>query len=120
MTGPVPRRVPGYRRWTALASTCAAEWRMTSNWSCATPLPLWLIWVGTSVDSRAIPIAWDEGAGSRFHPSSRRFQLRRALLRPITASHAVDDYKAVSNPPFAARLAGGFHLVRAAGSHLAP
>src|SRR5438067_4598835 len=50
MTGPMPSLLPGYSRWTALASTCAAEWRMTSR--SAPLLPLWLICVEPPRESK--------------------------------------------------------------------
>src|SRR5579884_274455 len=72
MTGPMPSLLPGYSRCTALASTCAAEWRITSSSACETLLPLWLMRTEPPIEEMTAPLALGRGAHSRFHPSSAR------------------------------------------------
>ncbi len=56
MTGPMPSLLPGYSCWTALASTWAAEWRITS--SAAPLLPLWLMMDRTSYEWSVVSGQW--------------------------------------------------------------
>src|SRR2546430_8888892 len=93
MTGPMPSLLPGYRCWTAFASTWAAEWRITSSSDWERLLPLWLMmeprceWL-LACDTQTPPVS-GRGGCSRFHPSSQRCDSEsdpfdRLRLRPHT------------------------------------
>src|SRR5216683_1818639 len=111
MTGPMPSLLPGYSCWTALASTWAAEWRITS--SAAPLLPLWLMMDRTSfewsvVSDTKTPPALGRGGYSRFHPSFRLRASRRttAAVFALTTDHRPLTTRQLSGAPVTERGRG--------------
>src|ERR1043166_68717 len=100
MTGPMPSLLPGYRRWTALASTCAAEWRITSSSDAEMSLPSWLICVEPPEVNKRPTVLGRGGVFSWFHPSSLSVLLAEVAERSCRADNGAQPWSATEATPF--------------------